>query len=109
MLDRSLSSFAYVVHQLAEPEKWLEKALGNFVAYDYNVGTDVIRYGLTGNGIMPNYIIQEPSRQVTLAIGSQQFELTEIPHRMFNGRTGWEMVELDDLEWPGGALEWWHP
>jgi len=98
MLDRS-STAADLIHTLTDPEAWLMGLLSNFVSYGYNAKTSIIRIGTTGRGILTNYIIQEPSKLVSLKIGAMQLQLTAIPHRTFSGRNHREMVEFDDLEW----------
>jgi hypothetical protein len=100
MLDQS-STASDLIHTLTDPETWLMGLLSNFVSYDYDTKTSMIRIGTTGRGILTNYIIQEPSNLVTLEIGAVQLQLTVIPHRTFSGRDHREMAELDDLEWRG--------
>ncbi len=98
MLDQS-STVVDLLPRLADPAAWLTGLLSNFVSHGYDPEASVIRHGLTGDGIVPNYIIQEPSRPVVLQIGSFKTQLAEYPHRTFSGRNHRELVELDDLEW----------
>jgi hypothetical protein len=98
MLDQS-STVIDLLPRLADPPGWLSGLISNFVSYGYDPATCIIRFGLTGAGIAPNYIIQEPSEPCILQIKSVRIQLTACPHRAFSGRTYREMVELDDLEW----------
>lgn len=98
MLDQC-STVVDLLPRLADPADWLAGLLGNFVSHGYDPEASVIRHGLTGDGIVPNYIIQEPGRSVILQIGLMQVQLTQYPHRTFSGRNHRELIELDDLEW----------
>jgi hypothetical protein len=87
-----------LVHTLSEPTDYIRNILGNFVSRGYDPETSVIRIGIKGMGLAPNYKISEPSFLQTLTIGSVHATFTVTPACTFNGRNHREMTELDDLE-----------
>jgi hypothetical protein len=97
MLSRSLTA-ANLIHVLANARSWLTGVLSNFVLHGYDPDTCAIRIGIKGNGIAPNYKIEEPDKSVTVQIRGRKYELTMTPARIFNGRNNNEMAELYDLE-----------
>jgi hypothetical protein len=56
------------------------------------------RLGTKGQGIFPNYKIEEASRLDCLELKGCRLEMTAIPSLTYNGRTHKAMSELDDLE-----------
>jgi len=70
----------------------------NFVSYGYDPETSAIRIGVTGDGVAPNYKIEEPSVPVTVTVRCHPLEMTMTPARTCSGRDHREMMELDDLE-----------
>ena len=97
MLSRSLTA-ANLIHVLVNPRSWLTGVLSNFVLHGYDPNTCAIRWGTKGNGIAPNYKIEEPEKSFTIQIRGRKFEFTATPARIFNGRNHNEMTELYDLE-----------
>jgi hypothetical protein len=97
MLGRSLTA-ENLIHVLANPRSWLTGVLSNFVHHGYDPETCAIRIGIKGDGVAPNYKIEEPDKSVTIQMWGRKYELTETPSRIFNGRNHNEMAELYDLE-----------
>ncbi len=77
---------------------YIRNILANFVSRGFDPETSVIRIGVSGRGLAPNYKIEKPSFLQTLTIGSIQYTFTVTPACTFNGRNHREMTELDDLE-----------
>src|SRR5712692_1951203 len=94
-LDSRISD---LVHVLSAPLEYVSGVVSNFVLYGYDRETSAIRIGVTGEGIFPNYKIEEPSVSVTITVRSCQIEMTKTPARTFSGRNNREMAELDDHE-----------
>jgi hypothetical protein len=86
------------VHILADPNGWLLGVYRNFIAHGYDPTTSLIRRGITGKGVAPNYRIEEPSYLTTFHFDAQSIEMTATPGRSFNGRHHREMTHLDNLE-----------
>src|SRR5579864_2348429 len=84
------------VGDLADPVGWLAEVISNFVSYNFDPETCTIRWGITGTGVAPNYMIEGPSRVDTICLGNWTGEMVAIPARIFNGRHHREMTWLDD-------------
>ncbi|WLA39754.1 hypothetical protein QNJ95_44180 [Bradyrhizobium elkanii] len=48
-----------VLHTLSDPEEYVRGIVGSFVAHEFNRDEAVIRIGVSGSGIIPNYYIEE--------------------------------------------------
>jgi hypothetical protein len=88
-----------LIHALTDPVEYINGVAANFVSYGYDPETCVIRHGIKGAGIAPNYRIEEPSVPITINVCGTTITMTATPAHTFNGRNHREMVELDDLEW----------
>ena len=84
------------IRSLADPLGWLTGVINNFIVHGFDQETCTIRRGITGTGIAPNYKIEEPSRLVTIYVGTVAWHDTAILGITFNGRHHWEMTWLDD-------------
>jgi hypothetical protein len=91
-----------LIHALADPVEYINGMVCNFVVHGYDPETSVVRIGITGAGVAPNYRIEKPSYRHTLKIRNVTLEVTVHPAQIFNGRNRREMVELYDLEWRDG-------
>jgi hypothetical protein len=97
------SRISDLIHVLSDPIRYVSGVLNNFVLFDCDPETSVIRIGVTGTGVFPHYRVEEPKVPVTLTLffakGSRQSNLMRTPARTFNGRNHREMTELDDHPW----------
>jgi len=93
-----------LLNRLDDPTGYVQGVLGNFVSCGFDPQTCKIRIGITGEGVAPNYKIEEPPRSETLRIKTGDSEkpfdatFTVIPGKTFSGRHHRELIELDDME-----------
>jgi hypothetical protein len=49
-----------VLHTLADPIEYIRGIVGSFVEYRFDRAESIIRIGISGHGIVPNYSIETP-------------------------------------------------
>jgi hypothetical protein len=54
------SKVSDIIHTLSNPVEYVRQIIGNFVSDQYNRATDVVRIGVAGIGVAPNYKIESP-------------------------------------------------
>jgi hypothetical protein len=87
-----------LIHMLFDPIEYVSGVVSNFVGFGYDPESSVVRNGITGTGVAPNYKIEERSFRQKLTAGAVSLEMTVTPARTFSGRNHREMTELDDEE-----------
>jgi hypothetical protein len=49
-----------VLHTLADPIEYVRGIVGSFVTHRFDRATSIVRIGVSGRGIVPNYSIETP-------------------------------------------------
>lgn len=54
------SRICEILDTLADPEDYIRGILGSFIEHKFDKATSVVRIGVSGEGIFPNYSIETP-------------------------------------------------
>lgn len=84
-----------VVPTLSNPIEYLRGIVGSFVEHGFDRGKSIVRIGVTGRGIVPNYSIETPCEQ---QLGPLHSSVSE--RKVFNGSSHNEI--LDDSPYGDG-------
>jgi hypothetical protein len=75
-----------ILHTLADPIEYVRGIVGSFVQYQFDKTTSIVRIGISGAGIVPNYSIETPCEPATELPGGPQITRYISERRVFNGR-----------------------
>jgi hypothetical protein len=86
-----------VVHTLDDPVEYLRGIVGSFFAYPFDKKEAVVRIGISGKGMIPNYCIEQYCASISdrLEVGSAALEIStniELRH-CFHGRNHKEILD----------------
>jgi hypothetical protein len=90
------SSVTEIICNSEHPVTYVTGILDNFVAHGHDRATDVVRVGVTGTGVYPNYRIEKPSYPTVITVSNLSKMMTCTPAEIFNGRNHREMSKLYD-------------
>ena len=77
-----------VLHTLADPVEYIRGIVGSFVEYRFDKADSVIRIGISGLGIVPNYSIETPCDPDPSRMNSRVSK-----RHVFNGRNHREFLD----------------
>jgi hypothetical protein len=78
-----------VVHTLDDPIEYVRGVVGSFFEYQFDQSTSVVRIGISGTGIVPNYSIETPRNPNHARTG----EPAVSKRHVFNGRNHREILD----------------
>src|SRR5208337_362952 len=78
-----------VIHTLADPVEYVRGIVGSFVEYQFDRDTSVVRIGISGRGIIPNYSIETPCEPDS----ADRLKITVSKRHVFNGRSHKEILD----------------
>jgi hypothetical protein len=86
-----------VIHTLDDPVDFVRGIVGTFFAYPFDKKVAVVRIGVSGKGIIPNYCIEQYCEPIsnTLEVGAAALEIStniELRH-CFHGRNHKEILD----------------
>jgi hypothetical protein len=80
---------------LADPIEYIRGIVASFVEYQYDKTTSIVRLGISGAEIVPNYTIETPCEPVSLMLGTTPITKHVSAWRAFNGRNHQEFSDPD--------------
>jgi hypothetical protein len=60
-----------IVESLANAEEYVRGIIGSFIQHSFDKQQSVVRIGISGSGIAPNYSIEEPCERVPLVLNGK--------------------------------------
>lgn len=78
-----------VLHTLDDPVEYVRGIAGSFVEYQFDKTTSVVRIGISGRGIVPNYSIETPCEPDPAAL----IKIRVSKRHVFNGRSHKEILD----------------
>jgi hypothetical protein len=78
-----------VLHTLADPVEYVRGIAGSFVEYQFDKTTSIVRIGISGSGIVPNYSIETPCEPDPAAL----IKTWVSKRHVFNGRSHKEILD----------------
>src|SRR5690348_15023485 len=79
------STLDEVLYTLSDPEEYVRGMVGSFDTYKFNREQAVIRIGVSGAGIIPNYYIEESAPLMSVSVLGVTMT-TNRRHEVFSGR-----------------------
>jgi len=78
-----------ILHTLADPTEYIRGIVGSFVTYRFDRATSIVRIGISGTGIVPNYSIETPCEPDP----SARIKTYVSKRHVFNGRNHLEFLD----------------
>ena len=78
-----------ILHTLADPIEYVRGIVGSFVTYRFDKTVSIVRIGVSGSGIVPNYSIETPCEPDPAA----PIKTYVSKRHIFNGRNHKEFLD----------------
>jgi hypothetical protein len=83
---KSNARLSDILNTLADPVEYVRGIVGSFVEHQYDKTTSIVRTGILGEGIIPNYSIETPHEPVRTELLGGYITRYTSERRAFNGR-----------------------